>query len=197
MFRGLAGVVAGLLMLGSGAAQAQDAPSLLISHFRHLCDDGQGDIERASRLAQDAGWATLPPEIYDPGEGRLSVTAVYMNAESGDLMSILAVGSVVDDFSGVMMNSPLCMVMVGDTSGAPVREVDSAVAAWLGISPMSDPYGEIEGRVYAFVWRDGVRVGVPSEAAGLQAMLNGTLYLIGTGGQADMQMLLYMKLQSD
>lgn len=192
MFRVFVAALVGLSL--ASAAQAQDASSrALLGQFQNLCDAGQGDGARALAMVQEAGWAQIPPQVFANPESPFEETTAYMNAEEGNRATILIVASMSDQLEGVPVTIPVCVVMLLDMSGGQLADVSPLVDDWLALPPL-DVFGR-EGRrdIYGFVWRDGVRVGVTSEAAALQAMLNGELHLIAGETDENSSIILYMR----
>ena len=197
MFRYLAASAVALSLVAAPAA-AQES-SLLFSHFKTFCADGEGAAPRALQMGRSAGWAEIPSSVLtsDPENPFEDVTAL-MNAEDNGDLSILMIGTMQENYEGTPMTMKVCAVMGGNfETNQPVKpDPRPIVRQWLGME--AHPALMEQGMTgYAFRMVDGGRVIVrPSEAALMQSALNGDLHIVLTNDENTFEgasMLMYMR----
>lgn len=191
--RGLVLALIAVLSFAGSPVLAREESSF-VGHFKTLCDAGEGDGERALALAKEAGWAQLPASMFAGQDNPFEQVTAMMNAEPDGTVVILVSGSMTEDFEGTPIRMAVCGLMGGDLEkGTPMApDPGPIVRNWLAMAPHKDFSDQgMEG--YAFVRNDEERRPVVSDAAGLQAALNGQLHVIMVGREENMSMLLYMR----
>lgn len=196
MVRFFAASVVALSLMATSAV-AQDDSATLLRHFKTLCADGEGSGPRALQMARAADWAPIPPSVFAGEDSPFDDVTVLMNAEEGDVVSLLVVGTMTQEFEGTPLSMKVCATMGGDFGSNQLLKpyLGPTVRQWLGFEPHPDMGGEMVG--YAFT-RDGeamTRVR-GTDAALMQAMLNGRLHMVMLNAEDasdGITMLMYMR----
>lgn len=194
MFRTIAAASLAALSLCVTPAAAQDS-SPFVDHFKTMCADGQGDGPRALGLALSAGWAKLPPEMFNGDDTPFDQITAMMNAENDDTVVILMTGTMTQDVEGAPMKMSVCAVMGGNMETGESVKPDPLpiVRDWIGLDTHPD-FSEDGREGYAFTQDEGGRrTAIRSDAVGMQAALTGRLHVVVTGGEDGMAMIMYLR----
>ena len=192
--RSLVVALVAVLSMAASPVLAQATSSPFVDRFRTLCDAGEGDGPRALALAREEGWALLPSAMFESEDNPFEQVTAMMNAEPDGTLAILMTGTMIQDFEGTPMTMAVCGVMGGDIeNGRPVSpDPTPIVRKWLAMTPSPDFSSDgREGYVFTRAGED--RREITSEAATLQAVLNGEMHVIMAGTEEAMSMILYMR----
>jgi len=183
----------GLVLAGAAQAREPGHSQLMMDRFQTMCGDANGDGAKAIQLARSADWAPIPAQIFEKEGSPFDDVTAYMNAEEGNLMSMLLVGTITETYEGVAMTMPVCATMLGSMSGGAVApDLQPAVRNWLGMSQLPSFSGE-GTEAFGFTLMENTRREVSSEAAAVQAMLNGRLHIIATKREDEFAMIMYIR----
>lgn len=186
----------GLAVAGTAEARQSDHSRLMMERFQTLCADNNGDGDKAIQLARSAGWAPIPSQAFQQEDSPFDNITAYMNAEEGELISLLMVGTVTDTYEGVAVTMPVCATLLGEMAAPEgtvvAADLQQAVREWLGSTPLRS-FSEEGMEAYGFTLQDNGRRGLTSDAAAMQAMLNGRLHIIATKREDGMAMIMYMR----
>ncbi|MDQ8030248.1 MAG: hypothetical protein REJ23_16095 [Brevundimonas sp.] len=192
----LCAMALGLAVAGTAQARQSDHSRLMMGHFQTLCADNNGDGAKAIQLARSADWAPIPAQVFQQEGSPFDDVTAYMNAEEGELMSMLLVGTLTETYEGVAVTMPVCATLLGDM-GAPedavlATDLQMVVRDWLGMTPLRS-FSDEGMEAFGFTLQEGARRGLSSDAAAMQAMLNGRLHVIATKREDGMAMVMYMR----
>lgn len=196
MYRHLAAAV---VALGLMAAPAAAQESVLFGHFKTMCADGEGAGPRALALARESGWAEIPASMFAGQNNPFEDLTAYMNAEDSGDLSLLMVGKMRETYEGTPVDLTVCAVMGGnfETQQPPKPDPRPIAETWLGMDAHPALVDEAQGmKGYAFRRSDGTMTALrPSEAALMQAALNGDLHIVmvNDGAFENVAMLMYMR----